>query len=76
MVTKLGSIVGDVMAAANTVASGSQELSATAQQMSQGATEKAALAEAISSSMEEMASSIRQNTDNATQTQKISKEFG
>jgi methyl-accepting chemotaxis protein len=72
MVTKLGSIVGDVTAAADNVASGSQELSATAQQMSQGATEQAASAEEISSSMEEMASSIRQNTDNAMQTEKIS----
>ncbi|NTV49644.1 MAG: HAMP domain-containing protein [Geobacteraceae bacterium] len=72
MVTKLGSIVGEVTAAADNVASGSQELSATAQQMSQGATEQAASAEEISSSMEEMASSIRQNTDNAMQTEKIS----
>ena len=72
MVTKLGSIVGEVMTAADNVASGSQELSSTAQQMSQGATEQAASAEEISSSMEEMASSIRQNTDNAMQTEKIS----
>ena len=72
MVTKLGSIVGEVVAAADNVASGSQELSSTAQQMSQGATEQAASAEEISSSMEEMASSIRQNTDNAMQTEKIS----
>ncbi len=72
MVTKLGSIVGEVMTAADNVASGSQELSATAQQMSQGATEQAASAEEVSSSMEEMASSIRQNTDNAMQTEKIS----
>jgi methyl-accepting chemotaxis protein len=72
MVDKLKQVVGDVMGAADNVASGSQELSSTAQQMSQGATEQAASAEEISSSMEEMASSIRQNTDNAMQTEKIS----
>jgi methyl-accepting chemotaxis protein len=72
MVDKLKQVVGDVVGAAENVASGSQELSSTAQQMSQGATEQAASAEEISSSMEEMASSIRQNTDNALQTEKIS----
>ncbi|NVN93142.1 MAG: MCP four helix bundle domain-containing protein [Desulfuromonadales bacterium] len=71
MVEKLKQVVGDVMGAANNVATGSQELSATAQQLSQGATEQAASAEEISSSMEEMASSIRQNTDNSLQTEKI-----
>src|SRR6185369_14198664 len=39
MVEKLKQVVGDVMGATDNVASGSQELSATAQQMSQGATE-------------------------------------
>ena len=72
MVEKLKQVVGDVMGAADNVASGSQQLSSTAQQMSQGATEQAASAEEISSSMEEMASSIRQKTDNAMQTEKIS----
>ncbi len=71
MVDKLRKVVGDVMGAANNVASGSQQLSATAQQLSQGATEQAASAEEISSSMEEMAAGIRQNTDNAIQTEKI-----
>ncbi|BCS53725.1 methyl-accepting chemotaxis protein [Geobacter sp. SVR] len=71
MVDKLKQVVGDVMVAADNVASGSQELSATAQQLSQGATEQAASAEEISSSMEEMSSSIRQNADNSGQTEKI-----
>jgi methyl-accepting chemotaxis protein len=71
MIEKLKQVVGDVMGAAGNVASGSQQLSATAQQLSQGATEQAASAEEISSSMEEMAAGIRQNTDNALQTEKI-----
>ena len=72
MVGKLKQVVGEVFSASDNVAFGSQELSATAQQMSQGATEQAASAEEISSSMEEMASNIRQNTDYAMQTEKIS----
>ena len=72
MVGKLRQVVGEVFSASDNVAFGSQELSATAQQMSQGATEQAASAEEISSSMEEMASNIRQNTDYAIQTEKIS----
>ena len=72
MVGKLKQVVGEVFSASNNVAFGSQELSASAQQMSQGATEQAASAEEISSSMEEMVSNIRQNTDYAMQTEKIS----
>jgi methyl-accepting chemotaxis protein len=71
MKTKLSAVVADVQETARNVASGSQELSATAQHMSQGATEQAASAEEVSSSMEEMAAGIRQNTDNALQTEKI-----
>ncbi len=71
MADKLKQVVGEVMTAADNVASGSQQLSATAMQMSQGAIEQAASAEEISSSMEEMSSSIRQNTENAMQTEKI-----
>jgi methyl-accepting chemotaxis protein len=46
-------------------------MSATAQQLSEGATEQAAAAEETTSSMEEMAASIQQNADNARQTDKI-----
>ena len=46
-------------------------ISATAEQMSQGATEQASSAEEVSSSMEEMGSNIRQNADNAMQTERI-----
>ncbi|MDA8133337.1 MAG: methyl-accepting chemotaxis protein [Desulfobacteraceae bacterium] len=72
MIEKLNSVVLDVKTAADNVASGSQELSATSEQMSQGATEQAAAAEEASSSMEEMAANIRQNADNAQQTETIS----
>jgi len=74
MVEKLRNIVGDALAAAENVSSGSQELSAAAGQLSAGADEQASSAEEASASMEEMASNIKQNADNATQTEKIAKQ--
>jgi len=74
MVEKLKAIVGDVMSAGSNVASGSEQLSSSSQEMSQGATEQAAAAEEASSSMEQMVSNIKQNTDNAMQTEKISRK--
>ena len=71
MAEKLKSVVADVKTAADNVASGSQQLSDSAAQMSQGTTEQAASAEEASSSVEEMNATIRQNADNASQTEKI-----
>lgn len=72
MVLKLNKVMGDVKMAANNVAAGSQELSSSSEELSQGATEQASSVEEASSSMEEMAANIKQNSDNATQTEKIS----
>ena len=71
MVEKLKQVTADVKSAADNVASGSQQLSAGSEQMSQGTTEQAASAEEASSSIEEMNATIRQNADNAQQTEKI-----
>ncbi len=71
MVEKLSGVVGDAMLATGQVASGSQELAAVSQQLSQGATEQAASAEQTTSAMEEMAANIRQNAENALETEKI-----
>jgi methyl-accepting chemotaxis protein len=71
MVEKLTSVVSDVKSASDNVASGSQQLSAGSEQMSQGTTEQAASAEEASSSVEEMNATIKQNADNAQQTEKI-----
>ena len=71
MLEKLNTVVGDVMAASQQVATGSQQLSSTSEELSQGATEQAASAEEASSSVEEMSSNIKQNAENALQTQKI-----
>ena len=71
MTEKLRAVMAEFITGASNVASGSQQMSATAEQLSQGATEQAAAAEQASSSMEEMAASIRQNSDNARQTEII-----
>jgi methyl-accepting chemotaxis protein len=73
MQEKLVGVVRDVQSASSNVASGSREMSMTAQQLSEGATEQAASAEEVSSSMEQMGANIRQNSDNATQTDRISR---
>jgi len=71
MAERLQLVVADVKAASNNMTSGSQQLSAGSTQMSQGTTEQAASAEEASSSVEEMNATIRQNADNASQTEKI-----
>ncbi len=74
MVEKLRRVISDVQMATNQVASGSTQLSSSAQNVSQGANEQAATVEQISSSMEEMTSMVNQNADNARQTNAIARE--
>ncbi|OGW41856.1 MAG: hypothetical protein A2010_13585 [Nitrospirae bacterium GWD2_57_9] len=71
MVEKFSTVVVGVKTVSDNVASGSQQLSAGAEQMSQGTTEQAASAEEASSSVEEMNATIKQNADNAQQTERI-----
>lgn len=71
MVMNLTAVVSQVRAVADNVASGSEELSSSAQELSQGASEQAAAIEEMSASMEEMTSTIKQNADNAQQTEKM-----
>jgi len=74
MVDRLREVVSTSLIAADNVAAGSEELSATAIQVSEGSTEQAAAAEQASASMEQMAANIKQNADNAAQTEKISRQ--
>lgn len=71
MAERLKSVVADVKTGAGNIASESQNLSAVSEDLSQGTTEQAASAEEASSSIEEMNATIRQNADNASQTEKI-----
>ena len=74
MVEKLREVIGSVVTGSNNIAAASQQMSSTSQEMSQGSTEQASSAEEASSSMEEMAANIQQNTDNARETESISKK--
>lgn len=71
MASKFYEIVADVKGASDNVTSGSQTMNSSAAHMSQGASAQAAAAEEASSSMEQMVANIRQNADNALQTEKI-----
>jgi len=71
MANALNRVVADVNSATEVVASGSEELSASSQSLSQSVTEQAASIEEVSASMEEMAAGIRNNADNARQTERI-----
>jgi methyl-accepting chemotaxis protein len=74
MVSKLKEVIGGVMNAADQITTASTEMNQSSQQMSEGSTEQASSAEEVSSSMEEMAASIQQNTENARETEKISRK--
>ena len=64
----------DAQRAAENVSAGSEEMSGTAETLSQGSTEQAASVEEISSSIEQMTVNSRQNADNAVQTEKIAQK--
>lgn len=72
MESKLKEIVDNISQGASQIASASSEISSSAQSLSLGANQQASTAEEVSSSMEQMAANILQNTDNASQTGKIS----
>lgn len=73
-VERLRGVIGDANTAAENVSSGSLELASSSEQVSQGATEQASAAEEASAAMEQMAANIKQNADNAAQTQKIASQ--
>lgn len=70
---RLREIISTVISSASNIASTSEQVSSTSQQLSQGANEQASSVEEVSSTMEEIASNNEQNTENALQTEKISK---
>jgi methyl-accepting chemotaxis protein len=74
LVDNLARFAQEVQDAADLVATGSEQSNASAQTLSQGATEQASATEEASSSMEEMASNVKQNADNASQTEKIARQ--
>lgn len=71
MLTTLQRVVTEGQAVADHVTLNSQQMSSSAAQMAQGASAQAAAAEEASSSMEQMVANIRQNADNALQTEEM-----
>jgi methyl-accepting chemotaxis protein len=71
MVKAMASTINEFKTAIENIVAASQALQAVAIQLSEGSTEQAASTEEVSSNMEEMVSGINQNSDNATQTEKI-----
>lgn len=72
MVRRLTDVISGVTDAAGNVASGSEELAATAETVAQGANAQATGVDRVSTSVEEMVSSIGRNSENATETERIS----
>ncbi len=74
MTEKLTEVIGSIRTASNNLTAGSDQISQTAQSLSQGSSLQASNAEEVSASIEEMAATIRQNTDNSQATGSISQK--
>lgn len=64
----------DTKNAAHKVAAGSDEMTSTSAQLSQGAQEQASSTEETSASIEQMAANIKQNAENTAQTESIARQ--
>jgi methyl-accepting chemotaxis protein len=71
MVERLGQVVGDVRGSAALLSRAADQVSSTAQSLSQGTGEQAASVEETTSSLEEMSASITQNAENSRQTEQM-----
>lgn len=74
MVESLGHIAQNLLDATGNVANGSNQISLSCQNLSDGSSHQAASAEEVSSAMEEMLANVRQSSDNAKKTGLISEE--
>jgi methyl-accepting chemotaxis protein len=71
---KLGGVIVSAKRAAEIVSRGSREVNDAIRELSRGASEQAADAEPVSASLERMGANIKQNADNALQTETISRK--
>jgi methyl-accepting chemotaxis protein len=71
MLGSLRAIVGNIQAAATSIAAGSAQLRAAAQQLSDGASSQAGSLAETSSSVEQMAAAIKQNARSAEETDQL-----
>ena len=68
MVENLRRVARELTSAATSVATGSEQMSATAAQLAEGASEQGAATEQTTAAMEEMSASVQHNADSAQQT--------
>lgn len=71
-IENLSRIISEFQEATKSINSASMQLSSGSQQMAQGANEQASSIEEVSSTIEEIAANIKNNSDNAHQTEEIS----
>jgi methyl-accepting chemotaxis protein len=71
MTAKLGEVIGEVRSGSDALTAAAQQVSATSQSLSQGTGEQAASVEETTSSLEEMSASISQNAANSSQTEQM-----
>jgi methyl-accepting chemotaxis protein len=69
MVERISQVIGEVRAGATALTAASNQVSTTAQGLSQGTGEQAASVEETTASLEEMGASITQNAENSRQTE-------
>jgi methyl-accepting chemotaxis protein len=74
MTEKLAEVIGEVRGGAEALTGASQQVSSTAQTLSQGTGEQAASVEETTSSLEEMSASITQNAESSRQTEAMASE--
>ena len=74
MVEQLRHVLSNVSASAQHVASGSEQMSATAMQLNRGATDQAAATEQASAAMEEMSAGIQSGSKDANATETIAQK--
>ncbi len=74
MVRSLGSSINHVKQSAHAVAMGSRDLNSAAKQVSSGTVEQAESARSASSAIGTMVVNIKQNSDNASQTERIAQK--
>ncbi len=74
MINSIGKVVKSVRRSADILATSSDGISCTSQDVSQGATEQASIAEEVLSTMESITVAITSNAENAHQTEKIARK--
>jgi methyl-accepting chemotaxis protein len=74
MAVRLSEVMSSIADSSSNISSGSEQLSRTAQLVSSGSSEQASNTEEISATMEQLVSNIAQNSENATESEKMARK--